>query len=295
MKRSPRAQLLSQNRWYKLRLIRILLCGPITAILLALFVVTGQAIPVAACSISANGCGSTSNTCNVNHVFNGAHWEHTSGSLPYPQYVGADISYASPWPVWSTSSAWDMLENGNYSGCQVNLNTGCFAQVGWLKWSTCSQLPVNSGPAGGGQCSTDGLPHVFTEWTSNSGTGQPVFYYNQPSGNESFQVYRDSSHNFHFYWSEGSSTAPTTVTWGPSGIQFFEEVHDYDGGCCNDGSQFGGTASSPVQFTNMFWEDATGPVYNTANMPAVSEGYGAVTTGSNGSVGTSFNAWDKRC
>ena len=172
---------------------------------------------------------------------------------------------------------------------------GCYAQVGWIHWGDCADLPPNSRPGTGGSCANSLQEHVFTEWSSDSGADQPVFYYNVPSGNENYYITRASSgggsyHTFHFYWNEGSASSATTLTWGPAGIQNAEEVHDF--GPNNEGSQYGGDAANPVNFSGLLWEGADS-IDRTPSMTWETGGYWAISASN--PIGGSMSVWDSRC
>lgn len=235
-----------------------------------------------ACNIIISACGSQ-NYCVTGTYFVGGVQDMNGGTPPYPQKVQAGISSYNPSPMWSTSSAWTMLDNRTYSGC----NAGCFAQVGWLHWYGCQ-----SGLSGSNGTCSDGNEHVFVEWTDNSGVAQTIFYYNVPSGSETYTVIRDQNlGTYTFHWNEGAIAGPRTVNFGPSGIQNLEEVHDQDSGCCAAGSQFGGDYANQVAFTNVTWWDGQGTAF-VPQMSPLHNGSGDVGTLTPGS---NFHVWDSRC
>jgi len=70
-------------------------------------------------------------------------------------------------------------------------------------------------------------------------------------------------------------------------------VHDYDGGCCYDGSQYGGDQANPVLFENMYWADQNGVQY-TPSMGPTQQGYAGLLFGGS-TIGSSMTVWDVRC
>jgi hypothetical protein len=203
------------------RSLRIRLGASVTAPLIALFIGTAS---VWACpQIVYNACGNNNSYCFKGYFHNGGNY--TLGGPLWPEEADATISAYNPSPVWSSSATYVALDNGTPTRCS---GVDCIAQIGWVHWYNCSAGQF----FGSNGCNSDGLEHVFVQWTTNAGTYSSIYYYNQPTGTETYIVYRASCSGcndaYTFYWKEGNAIPPTSVNWGPAGGEYFTEVHDAD-------------------------------------------------------------------
>ena len=198
-----------------------------------------------------------------------------SGPL-WPQSVSASISAYNPHPVYSSSSAWVMLD-------QQNTGAGLFAQVGWSH-----------------QDGEGGNELVFIQWTDNSGNVAKTVWRNVPSGTETYAMYREQpDHTFEAIWKEGAYYLPSSVTWGPDTIDARGEVTAYNPSNGN-GDHFPGDNTQHVTEGSIQWGDKYGSMHNPSfYWFGANGGYDNTGTGVytyiQPSGGNNFQMWDHRC